>query len=310
MRKDIERALIIWRETMAGYCHQQELTKRLDKLADEPLDRRTINEVVLWKVNRYVDIAPSLMEGIEALRGLRRGQHREAQSVLEQLLDTHGADLPMASTILRFRNPQALQIIDRHAYRALYEQKLPINCASSHRAKISTYFKYMDEIVEKSERFGVPFDLMDRVLYQADKDTREPLCPLPVDRPCGSMCGGRPRISAGRRNGPACRPGCSGSRCRGSRMAPAWVSRVAVLKRDASIHQPPGGWTAAAIASPKPSPSSSGDVPQKRGVARPDGWCHAWGPLGTACRAPTTAVPQMIASPGDSHRPSSSEGFA
>lgn len=42
-----------------------------------------------------------------------------AEEILRKLLMTPGIRLPMASTILRFKNPNVYQIIDQRAYRFL-----------------------------------------------------------------------------------------------------------------------------------------------------------------------------------------------
>jgi hypothetical protein len=75
----------------------------VDDLEDVNLTPELLNEIVLWKVNRHVALDGDQLHRIDALRKLKPGEHRQARSVLEELLDAHGVDLPMASTILRFR---------------------------------------------------------------------------------------------------------------------------------------------------------------------------------------------------------------
>src|SRR4051812_34361666 len=101
------------------YRYQPELTAHLDTLPSAPFSQQTINEIVLWKVNRYVRFPARLSKTLHGLRKLPPKQHRQAKSILEELLDCRGVDLAMASTILRFQNARTFQIIDRHAYRAL-----------------------------------------------------------------------------------------------------------------------------------------------------------------------------------------------
>ena len=81
----------------------QQLTTKLDDLDDVSLTPELLNEIVLSKVNRYVALDRDQLQRIDALRKLKLGEHRQARSVLEELLDAHGVDLLMASTILRFR---------------------------------------------------------------------------------------------------------------------------------------------------------------------------------------------------------------
>ena len=89
--------------------------------------------------------------------------------MLATLLGESGVDLPMASTFLRFRNPRAFQIIDRHAYRAVYGEDYPLYSSSSDSAKIDLYFRYLDALFALAESKNVEFDILDRVLYILDK---------------------------------------------------------------------------------------------------------------------------------------------
>lgn len=131
---------------LAGYKYQPMLTKKSDNLADETLTPELLNEIVLWKVKRYVELEPGQLRKIDALRELKPGEHRQAQRVLEELLGAHGVDLAMASTFLRFRNSAVFQIIDRHAYRAVYGTKFPLFTASPTKKKIEVYFRYLDDL--------------------------------------------------------------------------------------------------------------------------------------------------------------------
>jgi hypothetical protein len=83
--------------------------------------------------------------------------------------------LPMASTLLRFRNPDVFQIIDRHAYRAVYRKDSPLYPQSSVKAKIDLYFRYLDDLVELAVSKRVEFRMLDRALYEFDKRNNGPL---------------------------------------------------------------------------------------------------------------------------------------
>jgi thermostable 8-oxoguanine DNA glycosylase len=153
------------------YKYQPRLTRKLDGLDDVNFTPELLNEIVLWKVNRYVALDGDHLRRIDALRKLKPGEHGEAQSVLEELLAAHGVDLPMASTILRFRNPAVFQIIDRHAYRALYGMDYPLHTQSSVKRKIEVYFAYLDDLRLLCKIKGLKFESVDRVLYVFDKET-------------------------------------------------------------------------------------------------------------------------------------------
>jgi len=93
---------------------QSTLTEKLDNMDELDLTQQSINEIVLWKVNRYVEASSELLSDLNTIRTLPAGEHRHGVKILTSLLNTHGVDLPMASTLLRFRNPRVFQIIDRH----------------------------------------------------------------------------------------------------------------------------------------------------------------------------------------------------
>ena len=75
----------------------------------------------------------------------------------------------MASTLLRFRNPSAFQIIDRHSYRAVYGNDYPLYSTSNYEEKIELYLQYLDDLVELARTRNVEFQTLDRVLYVFDK---------------------------------------------------------------------------------------------------------------------------------------------
>jgi len=54
------------------YKYQPGLTDKLDNLNKMPLDQHIINEIVLWKVNRYVSVPDTLLKKIDSLKLLSR----------------------------------------------------------------------------------------------------------------------------------------------------------------------------------------------------------------------------------------------
>lgn len=151
------------------YKYQPALTNRLDNLNDIDFSQPLINEIVLWKVNCYVNVSPEILQKIENVRNIQAGYHRDAQGILEDLLKVRGVDLPMASAFLRFRNPRVFQIIDRHAYRAVFGRKYVLNMTSPIELKISTYFDYIRKLIELCNARVLDFHTIDRLLYQFDK---------------------------------------------------------------------------------------------------------------------------------------------
>lgn len=172
MVKSTQRAIDYKRDLnqfLSQYDYQPSLTKYLDNIGTVQFSQPLLNEIVLWKVNRYVTVSQEVFEDLDALTTLTNGQHRQGQNVLETLLKIHGIDLPMASTILRFRNPNVFQIIDKHAYRAVYGKKYPLYTTSSTNSKITVYFDYLDRLIELFAERNLEFKTIDRVLYQFDK---------------------------------------------------------------------------------------------------------------------------------------------
>jgi hypothetical protein len=156
-------------EYLKGYKYQPRLTPRLDALPDGPFSQETVNEIVLWKVNRYVELPEHLRRSLCSLRALPARHHREAEAVLLSLLNCHGVDLAMASTFLRFQNATVFQIIDRRAYRTVFGERYRVYPATPPHRKVSVYFKYLDSLHSLAQSRGVAFRELDRILYAFDK---------------------------------------------------------------------------------------------------------------------------------------------
>jgi thermostable 8-oxoguanine DNA glycosylase len=152
------------------YQYQQALTTHLDTLPDKPFSQETVNEIVLWKVNRYVRLPKKLRDSIHVLRTLSPRDHRQAEPVLLNLLNCHGVDLAMASTFLRFQNADVFQILDRHAYRAVFGERYRVNSKAPPHIKVAVYFKYLDALHSLATARRVAFRELDRILYMFDKE--------------------------------------------------------------------------------------------------------------------------------------------
>ena len=109
-----------------NFNYQKELTKSLDK-NDYDIDQNKINEIVLWKVNRYVKLGSEVISLINHVGKTDTKIDIDlTKNILEILLakETKGVQLPMASTILRFRNRNIYQIIDQRVYRSIYSGEI------------------------------------------------------------------------------------------------------------------------------------------------------------------------------------------
>ena len=90
-----------------------------------------LNWIALWETNRIIEVKKDsetlknlLSELQKAGKDLNDSTERIIRNVLEELLDkSHkGIDLPMASTIMCFYNPELCPIIDRRADRAIFDK--------------------------------------------------------------------------------------------------------------------------------------------------------------------------------------------
>jgi thermostable 8-oxoguanine DNA glycosylase len=156
-------------EYLKRFKFQPDLTAHLDNLPDEPFSQETVNEIVLWKVNRYARLPQDVRDSLYSLRRLSANEHLKAEHVLLNLLRCDGVDLPMASTFLRFQNAEVFQIVDRHAYRAAIGEPYPLHSATPTKTKVSTYFTYLDALHSLAASSGAAFRDLDRILYVFDK---------------------------------------------------------------------------------------------------------------------------------------------
>jgi len=150
-----------------NYSFQPVLTDKLDAI-DSEFDQRTINEIVLWKVNRYGQVSKDCLNLINQIEpDSKELDERVTKEILAQLLSTMGIRLPMASTILRFRAPNIYQIYDQRVFRYLYGFNL--TSSTIIEKQISTYIKYLKDLNKECKINDIQFSLADRILYQADK---------------------------------------------------------------------------------------------------------------------------------------------
>jgi thermostable 8-oxoguanine DNA glycosylase len=155
------------------FKYQLDLTSKLD-LSISEFDQNSINEIVLWKVNRYVSLSPDSLNHLNSIdRDSKSLDIEQTKKVLTCLLNTKGIQLPMASTILRFRNPHIYQIIDQRVFRLIYNGNVlkikSVNSTKNNQEQILMYLDYLVDLRGVCEKFNIPFESSDRVLYMADK---------------------------------------------------------------------------------------------------------------------------------------------
>lgn len=146
------------------------LTDELDSIgSDELFSESTVLKILLWKVHRYTRLETNLLDRLNRISHLSPLNRTEVKPILEELLGIDGIDLPMASTLLRFRNPNAFQIIDRRAFRSVMESdQYDLYSGSSVERKVRVYFCYLSTIDKLCEQTGINFANADRILYKFD----------------------------------------------------------------------------------------------------------------------------------------------
>ena len=159
---------------ISTFKYQVELTKKLDNINSD-FNQEILNEIILWKVNRYAKFNE---ETINLLNKISRNDENLNQNltgdILLNLLKQKGVRLAMASTILRFKNPNIYQIIDQRVYRFIYGKELKYS-ETNHKLQIEIYIEYLEKLNEVCEKYQIKFEDADRILYKMDKDYNKDL---------------------------------------------------------------------------------------------------------------------------------------
>lgn len=153
------------------FSYQVELTKKLDNLSSD-FNQEILNEIILWKVNRYAKFEESTISLLNKIN--RKDENLQVgltADVLLNLLNKNqkGVRLPMASTILRFKNPKIYQIIDQRVYRFIYGEELKYP-ESNINLQINIYLDYLNKLKEVCTKYSIKFEDADRILYKMDKE--------------------------------------------------------------------------------------------------------------------------------------------
>lgn len=155
------------------FNYQPVLTEKLD-LINSDFNQETINEIILWKVNRYANISEETLKLLNSIKVSVNALDVElTRSILENLIKINGIGLPMATTILRFKNPNIYQIIDQRVFRIIYGKELKLSQSKSLKQvnlNIDIYLKYLEDLSETCRDLKIPFNQGDRILYSLDKE--------------------------------------------------------------------------------------------------------------------------------------------
>ena len=137
-------------------------------------NRDIINSIVLWKINRQVDIGTKLFIAIKNLNivpSTIESDEKDIKKIVCDLLQVKGVKIAMASTILKMFHPETFPIIDQRAYRELMGEDLPdYYGVSANRKYAELYFQYIIECHSYNKNVcpNIKFDDIDKVLYQLD----------------------------------------------------------------------------------------------------------------------------------------------
>jgi thermostable 8-oxoguanine DNA glycosylase len=154
----------------SSYNYQTSLTSKLDEL-DSDFNQETINEIVLWKLNRYAAIDKETFTLLNQIKKSDTDIKPELiGSIFLKLLgrEQKGIRLAIASTILRFKNPKIYQIIDQRAYRFLYGKELKYS-DNDINEQICLYLDYLQKLKQVCKEHNIDFEIADRILYTMDR---------------------------------------------------------------------------------------------------------------------------------------------
>lgn len=138
-------------------------------------------EIVLWKLNRSVEIKEKDLNSLLEARGWESLDNNEenAKTLLKTLLSRKGIKLPMASTILHFFNERLFPIIDKRACYQLNNENYNgydnVNLQSTNtETLIDLYFRYIKDcktyVENMNEEKRIKFSDIDKYLYQKHKN--------------------------------------------------------------------------------------------------------------------------------------------
>lgn len=113
---------------LQDYNYQDLLTPKLDELEGD-FDQDVINEIVLWKVNRYALLEPETLDLLNKIKKEDEVLDKKlTQEILTQLLGKghKGIRLAMASTILRFKKSKRLPDLGSKSLPIYFRQRIEI----------------------------------------------------------------------------------------------------------------------------------------------------------------------------------------
>lgn len=162
---------------------QKEKIELLDENSSIEVVKPLINEIVLWKLNRMVEVDDELIKSLLKIRRITdiefflnsNDLRDELKDTMKKLMDSKGIRIAMASTILHFFNPKIFPIIDKRAYFAINNCLMPERINNKNNGP-DEYLLYIEKcykwfLLKSKNEKDLKFENIDKVLYQHDKDS-------------------------------------------------------------------------------------------------------------------------------------------
>ena len=166
------------REVLARYSYESG-KYIFDRINDSNCDSSElsdiVNSIVLWKINRSVNLSEKLLLELKSIQNINsplialNEKRNDIRNLIIQLVKSKGVRLAMASTFLHFFNPNVFPIIDQRAYRVVFKEDYKASTVASVNADV--YLSYLEKCVEYyNEKLKgiISFSDIDKFLYQLD----------------------------------------------------------------------------------------------------------------------------------------------
>lgn len=126
-----------------------------------------LRRIALWKYDRIIEVDDEFLFYLYSVISPEGVciDDKKVQEVISRLVECEGVGFPLASTILKFINPDVFPIIDVRAYRAIYGRKIYYS-----QYNLERYIEYTKIIYRIKEELGLPLSEVDERLYVFDKE--------------------------------------------------------------------------------------------------------------------------------------------
>lgn len=178
-------SVINYREVLQRFQYEDDcdIVARIAEMQEENSkkdyqeSRDIINAIVLWKLNRAVNLSDATIDLLYEINYLKNPcevlEDKKVKALLLALLSAKGIKLAVASAILHFYYPNVFPIIDQRSYRELSGKEYPVYLTKDQNEKYAElYLNYVQDCdtYMRENCPDIPFRFIDKVLYQLDKE--------------------------------------------------------------------------------------------------------------------------------------------